>query len=77
VQLEKGRLWEELGAAFGIYRDRQFSRVCCDRTMGNGFQQKEGRFRLHIRKELFAMRAVRHGWRLPIPADIRGQGMGL
>ena len=56
------------GKAVGTFRnflyffegDRVFTRVCCDRTRGNDFKLKEGRFRLDIRKMLFMSRIVKH-----------------
>jgi len=70
--LEKRRLQGDLFTAFqyleGAYKkdgDKLFSRACWDRTRGNGFKLKEGRFRLDRRKKSFTMRMVKHWHRLP------------
>ncbi|MCQ4179464.1 hypothetical protein FK518_28345, partial [Klebsiella pneumoniae] len=70
--LEKRRSGKTLVAAFqylkGAYKkagEGLLTRACSDRTRGNGFKLKEGRFRLDIRKKFFTMRVVRHWNRLP------------
>ena len=64
--LEKRRLGGDLIGAFqylkGAYKkagEGRFTRPCSDRTRGNGFKLKEGRFKLDIRTKLFTMRVVR------------------
>jgi len=70
--LQKRRVQEDLIVAFqclkGSYNkdwDKPFSRACCDRTRGNGFKLKGGRFRLDIKKKFFTMRVMKHWDTLP------------
>jgi len=37
-----------------------FARACSDRTRGNGFKLKEGRFTCDTRKKFFTMSVVRY-----------------
>ena len=69
---ELGMLQGNLIAAFQYLKgtskkdgDKLFSRAFCGKTRDNSFKQKEGRFRLDIRKKFFTMRVVKHWNRLP------------
>jgi len=70
--LGKRRLHGDLTVAFQYLkraykraREGLLIRACSSRRRDNDFKLKEGRIRLDVRRNFFAMRMVRHWHRLP------------
>jgi len=83
--LEKRRLQGDLISAFqylkGAYRkdgERLFTRLCSDRTRGNGSKLKEGRFRyqeeiLHHEDGETLEQVAQSSCGCPLPGSVQGQ----
>jgi len=57
--------FEYLKEVYKTDKDKFFTKACCNKTRGNGFELQEGRFRLDIRKIFFTMRMMKHWDKLP------------
>jgi len=62
---EKRRLWGDLTAACQRAGEGLIARAWSDRTRGNGFKLKDGRFRLAVRKKFLPLTVERPWPRLP------------
>ena len=80
-QLDMNQQCAVLKGAYKQERSQLLERVDNSRTRGNGFNLKEGRFRLDARGKFFTMRVVRSWNRLPrgavdalsMPGGVQGQ----
>ena len=57
--------FQYLNVAYKQEREQLFTRVDSNRTKGNGFKLRQGRFRLDMRRNFFTQRVVTHWNRLP------------